>query len=1461
MKRQQLSIIACGIAVSLSLPQGTSADTYFPADATIDTNTTPGGDVIVGYANVLDQVAGTNGTSPTVTVVPGGVIGNTGAFNGSTVKVEGGDIHITGILNALDHATVSLSSGGSVTGGSLRSFGQGRVTMSGGSIGSVVALENSTLDVSGGSILARVDVKNGATGGVSGVTIGRMTGGQFVEGEVNTHDTSKLELGTVTVGLNVKARNSSEIKMTSATVVGGVEGRDTTTLMISGGSVGGSVFGYNLNMIGGTVAGGVGIGGTGAVGTVDGTQVGGSLSVGGAGASLSATGGTIGGGASAGGGTTLSLSNLQIGSGINGFNSTISASGTEINGDVSIQASASLSEATINASEVAGNLTTTGGLSAIRNATITITGSNITGNVQANDRSAITLVSTSVGTDVTANSGSGIGSLIDIQGSTVSGDALSKNSGAQVRLAGGTIMGNLTATDRAAVTILDGTVQGNFALTGRSSGTMNGGNVAGKADLDAITFTMTGGNIAKDVTVKEFSQFNMSNGSLGGELVVSGEAATIMTGGAIAQDVSVKERSRFDMSNGMLGGALVGSGEARTSMTGGIIAGSVDAEGVSAVDISGGTVNSSVSASALAAVTVRGGQVNEGIVGFDAGRITMSGGRAQFLMTHDSSIINMSGGSNDTIAFVFGSSILNLSGTALIGGEVQAFSQATVNFSGGGVKAASMSDDAQLDLSGSGVIAEDLQLNQFSKADISGGTIGGNVEVLDNSTLNITGSAFIAGDVNSQGRINMSGGNVGGNVNVAIDGRLIIDGGTVAGKIIGTGTGAISMLGGTAGGIEAKGDILTTILSGQILGDAISIDQSGIIMIAGTVSGQLEAQKRSTIQLEGSAAVAGVAGAREFSTFFMRGGTVGVGISPADLVAAENATVNLSGGTVGGNLSGFDSATINMSGGTVFGRGVFRTARFNFSGGNILGGVSQSPGLRAPRGGGQQSLAITASDGATISIFGGGLVATLVDPDADGMSKYQLTGRLADGTVIDGGFLFVQNGTQTSHELRAGGNWRTDGGGTWGLTANWASNVIPAGPGALAQFPDVITAPNSPAGINLDGDRTLGSIRFNSANAYVIQPGSGGSLTLDNTGSPADITVESGHHRIAVPVSALDDTTALIVGGASLSLTEGITLAAGKTLTATGDGELSAAFVSGGMLNIEAGVTRILPDIGTDFTTSSVTVGANGTLGGTGPFSAAITVNGRLAPGDSVGTMTSNSTVTFGPGSGYNFGIADWNGVAGTGYDTLTANSIAITATAANPLTVYVDGGGLANFSEGPRTFTLASAAALTGLTAANWAVSTTNFSGTGAWSVRVTGNNLELTYSPPGYAFWIAEFPGVDPSPTADSDGDTFVHLLEYVLGGNPSLAGEPIAPVIARTGTDSTFTFRRTDRSEGDTIVTVRYSTDLAGPWTEVPIGAVSGGNVSIAENGAGPDTVMVTITAPGPRLFAQLLITKNP
>ena len=141
------------------------------------------------------------------------------------------------------------------------------------------------------------------------------------------------------------------------------------------------------------------------------------------------------------------------------------------------------------------------------------------------------------------------------------------------------------------------------------------------------------------------------------------------------------------------------------------------------------------------------------------------------------------------------------------------------------------------------------------------------------------------------------------------------------------------------------------------------------------------------------------------------------------------------------------------------------------------------------------------------------------------------------------------------------------------------------------------------------------------------------------------------------------------------------------------------------------------------------------------------------------------------------------------------------------------------------------------------------------------------------GYAAWIAGFPsltGNDALPEADPDGDGLANLLEFVLVGNPAAFSSGILPAPAATTDAFTLTFQRSDESEGDTVLTLQVGNDLAS-WpaaNDVVIGAVSdtsgalpgGVTYAIAENGAAPDQIVITVpVSAGATRFARVRTTR--
>jgi hypothetical protein len=249
-----------------------------------------------------------------------------------------------------------------------------------------------------------------------------------------------------------------------------------------------------------------------------------------------------------------------------------------------------------------------------------------------------------------------------------------------------------------------------------------------------------------------------------------------------------------------------------------------------------------------------------------------------------------------------------------------------------------------------------------------------------------------------------------------------------------------------------------------------------------------------------------------------------------------------------------------------------------------------------------------------------------------------------------------------------------------------------------------------------------------------------------------------------------------------------------------------------------------------------------------------------------VGTAVGASSLNLAGGSTLALQVTDWNGVAGTGYDSVDFGSIATSATSSNKLKVQVDTTGIVNFSESAHSFTIGTAdAPPTGFSTDNWQVSTTGgFTGTGTWSLGVDGNNLVLSYTPvaSGYGTWIAGFPGLsDATATGDPDGDGLANVLEYVLNSNPGNGSGMKLPAAAVSGANFTVSFVRRAESKGDTTQTLQYGPALPGA-TEVPVPASSSGIFTIIPDS--PSAGLETVTATIPRgtntqIFARLKATQ--
>lgn len=378
-----------------------------------------------------------------------------------------------------------------------------------------------------------------------------------------------------------------------------------------------------------------------------------------------------------------------------------------------------------------------------------------------------------------------------------------------------------------------------------------------------------------------------------------------------------------------------------------------------------------------------------------------------------------------------------------------------------------------------------------------------------------------------------------------------------------------------------------------------------------------------------------------------------------------------------------------------------------------------------------------------------------------------------------------------------------------------------------------------PAGVPVRVGGVPGNADINQSGAGVS--GSLGSATVVNEGI---LTFSrTNEHTVANPISG--------GGQAVIGLSTG---SAAQVVAYTGTKSYTGpTTVRSGTLLVNTG----LPD-------SPVVVEAAGTLGGTGTLGTASSVSGTVAPGTAVGTLTSTADVALESGARIAWQVGDWTGSAGTGYDTLNVATLTIGAVAATPVVIVVTGDSLVNFSESPKTFTLASTSGgISGLDAGEIIVDDSNAPGSGSWSVQVTGNNLELVYSL-GTAYDAFEtangIPGAGSD--TDSDGDGIPNGIEFVIGGDPSgpdSDSSALLPAATVDATNLSFVFRRTDAAAGFDPV-VEYSSTLAG-WT-VAQGGVGGVLITEDNNFYGASTDRVTVIIPralatGSTLFARLRV----
>lgn len=152
--------------------------------------------------------------------------------------------------------------------------------------------------------------------------------------------------------------------------------------------------------------------------------------------------------------------------------------------------------------------------------------------------------------------------------------------------------------------------------------------------------------------------------------------------------------------------------------------------------------------------------------------------------------------------------------------------------------------------------------------------------------------------------------------------------------------------------------------------------------------------------------------------------------------------------------------------------------------------------------------------------------------------------------------LFAQGGDATFNNVWIAAavysGWSKNGSGDWNTLANWSTTSIPNATDAKALLGGAILAPRT---VYADSNITLGSLKFDNANGYQIT--GQGSLSMDVSSGSVTIDVLQGSHKINLPLFVNDSATANIQSGATLKISNPMTLVNGATLTKIGAGTLS----------------------------------------------------------------------------------------------------------------------------------------------------------------------------------------------------------------------------------------------------------------------------------------------------------------
>ena len=581
----------------------------------------------------------------------------------------------------------------------------------------------------------------------------------------------------------------------------------------------------------------------------------------------------------------------------------------------------------------------------------------------------------------------------------------------------------------------------------------------------------------------------------------------------------------------------------------------------------------------------------------------------------------------------------------------------------------------------------------------------------------------------------------------AIEATTTGNGSSVLGVASGTGTTVANT--GTIGAFQTG-----TGSSTAYVGDAsgTTVTNTGLIEAAGSnaslylgydgtyyssnwsnIGGTIAAASGGTVYLGGT-----------FSNATLAGGTINGAGGVLDLVGTLNLT---------GTLPAPNSGIYTLYGGIVVGgviNGINNALTFSSYGGT-LNGVALTGNFTVPTGG-EFSVSNGTSFASGTTTFGGGNYVYL-----DGPTGLTLPAGVA---WTDSGSLYVyasaNNLTFSNQGVITANGGDIYGDGYTGFVFNNSGTYTNNGYNTL--FMGLYSG---------DSVTNAGTIEQYGSGSIYLQY-SGAQLTnLTSSTLTGGTWIASGggiYFYGTNPINTIAPSTTVVLSGAGSTIQTysgvGPTFQTIEQTLTTNNGTLEVlanrnystanAIVNNGSLQLGGG---------TFSSTSTLTNGPGSSLSGYGTFSfsGGVTVGSGVAvsPGSPalnsyVGSLSFNSLILGGGGIG-TFDIENASGTAGVGYDILgVSGTLAITATPGTPFTLNLEsinpGTGLpgaATFNMGQSySWTLASAASITGFSASDFTLNTSAFTnglGGGSLSLSSNGTDIFLNFTPvPEPSTWV---------------------------------------------------------------------------------------------------------------------------